>query len=201
MLEKLKKNLPLIIICIFGAFLRFYKLSYLVFHRDESPHTVQIAAKSLSYVFTYDFGSIVYQVLVHILLPFGKLEFMSRLPAALFGILVILGTYYVGKLLFGKRIGLTAALFVSFSGYFLWYSQYARAYTTFTFFSLLSLFFFYKAIKENETKYWILYIIFTVINVYTHLITSMTIISYAAFVGMLLLDKKIKLSKKKIVAN
>ncbi len=195
--EKLKKNLPLIIICIFGTFLRFYKLSFLVFHLDESPHTVQIAAKSLSYVLTHDYGSIVYQVFAHILLPMGKLELMSRLPAALFGILIILGTYYVGKLFFGKRIGLTAALFVSFSHYLISYSQYARAYTTFTLFSLFSLYFFYKAIKGNEAKYWVLYIIFAAINAYTHLITLMTLISYAAFVGILLLDKKIKGGKKK----
>ncbi len=197
MLEKLKKHLPLIIICIFGAFLRFYKLSYLVFHLDESPHTVQITAKSLSFVLTHDYGSIVYQFLVHILLPFGKLEFMSRLPAALFGVLIIIGTYYVGKLFFGKRTGLTAALFVSFSHYFLTYSQYARAYTTFTFFSLLSLIVFYKAIKGNETKFWILYIFISAINVYTHLITLMTILSYSAFIGILLLDKKIKVLKNK----
>jgi len=195
--EKLKKNFPLIIICIFGAFLRFYKLSYLVFHLDESPHTVQISAKSLSYVLTHDYGSVVYQFFVHILLPLGKLEFMSRLPAAIFGILIILGTYYVGKLFFGKRIGLAAALFVSFSHYFLSYSQYARAYTTFTFFSLVSLFVFYKAIKENETKYWILYIFFTALSAVTHLITLMAVLSYAGFVGMLLLDKKIRAGKKK----
>ena len=198
MLEKLKKNLPLIIVCIFGAFLRFYKLSFLVFHLDESPHTIQITAKSLSYVLTHDYGSIVYQVFAHILLPMGKLELMSRLPAAIFGILIILGTYHVGKLFFGKRTGLTAALFVSFSHYLLSYSQYARAYTTFTFFSLLSLFVFYKAIKENEPKYWILYIFIAALNAYTHLITLMTLISYAAFVGILLLDNKIKVGKKKL---
>ncbi len=197
MLEKLKKYFPLIIICVFGAFLRFYKLSFLVFHWDESPHTVQIAAKSLSFVLTHDYGSIVYQFLVHILLPFGKLEFVSRLPAALFGVLIILGTYYVGKLFFGKKTGLAAALFVSFSHYFLSYSQYARAYTIFTFFSLLSLIVFYKAIKENKTKYWILYVIISAINVYTHLITLITILSYAAFVGILLLDKKFKVLKDK----
>ena len=197
MLEKLKKYLPLIIICIFGVLLRFYKLGALVFHLDESPHTVQIAAKSLSYVLTHDNGSIVYQFFVHIFLPFGKLEFMSRLPAAIFGILIISGTYFVGKLFFGKRIGLTAALFVSFSHYLISYSQYARAYTTFAFFSLLSLFVFYKAIEENKTKYWILYIIITALNALTHLITLMAIISYAAFVGMLLFDKKIRVSKKR----
>lgn len=168
-----------------------------MFHLDESPHTIQIAAKSLSYGLTHDYGSIVYQFLVHILLPLGKLEFMSRLPAALFGILVILGTYSVGKLLFGKRTGLPAALFVSFSHYLLSYSQYARAYTTFCLFSLLSFFLFYRAIKDNEPKFWILYILFTALNAYTHMITLMAIISYSAFVGILLLDKKIKFAKKK----
>jgi len=197
MVEKLKKNVPLIFIFLFGSFFRFYKLNDLVFHLDEPLHTVQMAANSLSFVITHDFGSIVYQLLVHFLLPFGKLELMARLPAVIFGILVILGTYYVGKLFFGKRIGLIAALFVSFSHYFLSHSQYARAYTALTLFSLLSIFMFYKAIKENETKYWILYVIITALNIYTHLMTLVTVVSFAAFVGILLLDKKINFIKKK----
>lgn len=197
LLENLKKGLPLIIICIFGALLRFYKLGNFIFYWDEPSNTVRVAAKSLSFILTHDYGSILYQLLVHFLLPLGKLEFVSRLPAALFGILSILGTYYVGKLLFGKREGLIAALFVSFSHYLLRYSQHARAYTAFVFFSLLSLYFFYKAIKENKTKYWILCLIFTVINIYFHLFALVTVLIYISFVGVLLVEKLIKLKGKK----
>jgi len=197
LVENLKGSLPLIIICIFGALLRFYKLSNIIFHRDESWHTVEIAAKSLPFVLTHDYGSVLYQLLVHLLLPLGKLEFVSRLPAALFGILIILGTYYVGKLFLGKREGLIAALFVSFSHYLLDYSQYARAYTAFAFFSLISLYFFYKAIKENKVKYWILYILFTTINIYAHLFTLVTVGVYISFVGILAVEKLIGFNKKK----
>jgi len=197
LLENLKRSLPLIMICIFGALLRFYKLSHIIFHLDEPPHTIQIAAKSLSFVLTHDYGSVLYQLLVHFLMPLGKLEFVSRLPAALFGIFIILGTYYVGKLFFGRREGLIASLFVCFSHYLLRYSQYARAYTAFAFFSLLSLYFFYKAIKENKTKYWILYLIFTVINIYFHLFSLVTVFVYFSFVGILLVEKFIRLNKKK----
>lgn len=184
-------------ICLFGAFLRFYKLSQIIFHLDEPPHTIKIAAKSLSFVLTHDYGSVLYQLFVHFLLPLGKLEFVSRLPAALFGIFIIVGTYYVGKLFFGRREGLIASLFVCFSHYLLRYSQYARAYTAFTFFSLLSLYFFYKAIKENKTKYWILYLLFTVINIYFHLFTLVTVFVYFSFVGILFVEKFIRLNKKK----
>lgn len=193
----MKKNLPLIIICIFGALLRFNKLGALIFHLDEPLDSVRIAAKSLSFNVTHDYGSVLYQVVTHFILPLGKLEFFSRLPAVLFGILTIIGTYYVGKLFFGKKIGLSAALFVSFSHYLLSYSQYARGYTILTFLSLMSLVFFYKAIKDNKTKYWILYIIISVLNAYTHLISLMTILIYCAFVGILLIEALLRLNKKK----
>jgi len=196
LLENLKKSLPLIMICIIGALLRFYKLSHIIFHLDEAPHTIKIAAKSLSFVLTHDYGSVLYQLLAHFLIPLGKLEFVSRLPAALFGIFIILGTYYVGKLFFGRREGLIACLFVCFSHYLLRYSQYARAYTAVAFFSLLSLYFFYKAIKENKKKYWILYLTFTVINIYFHLFSLVTVLVYFSFVGILLVEKFIWLNKK-----
>ena len=197
LVENLKKSLPLIIICIFGAFLRFYKLSDIIFHLDEPQHTVEIAAKSMSFVLTHDYGSVLYQLLVHLLLPLGKLEFVSRLPATLFGILIILGAYYVGKLFFGRREGLLAALLVSASHYLLNYSQYARAYTAFAFFSLVSLYFFYKAISENRIKHWILYVIFTVVNIYAHLFTLVTVGVYMSFVGILAVEKLGGFNKKK----
>jgi 4-amino-4-deoxy-L-arabinose transferase-like glycosyltransferase/tetratricopeptide (TPR) repeat protein len=197
MFENLKVSASLIVICILGAIIRFYKLSELILYWDEPYHTVAIAAKPLSFNLTHDYGSMLYQILVHFLLPLGKLEFFSRLPAAVFGILIILGTYFVGKLFFGKREGIIAAIFVCFSPYLLNYSQYARAYTAFTFFFLLSLYFFFRAIKENKSKYWALYIIFTVISIYTHLITLVAVLIYVSFVGILLFEKLIKSKEKK----
>ncbi|MBU4495629.1 MAG: hypothetical protein KJ874_10040, partial [Acidobacteria bacterium] len=61
----LKKNLPLIIICIFGTLLRFNKLGVLIFHLDEPLDSVRIAAKSLSFNVTHDYGSVLYQVVTH----------------------------------------------------------------------------------------------------------------------------------------
>jgi uncharacterized membrane protein len=197
MSENLKVSISLTVICILGAILRFYKLSEIILYWDEPYHTVAIAAKPLSFNLTHDYGSMLYQILVHFLLPLGKLEFVSRLPAAVFGILIILGTYFVGKLFFGKREGVIAALFVCFSPYLLNYSQYARAYTAFTFFFLLSFYFFFKAIKENKLKHWALYIIFTVISVYTHLFTLVAVLIYVSFVGILLFEKLIKSKEKK----
>ena len=197
LINQAKNNLPLIFICFFGAVLRFHKLGTLIFHLDEPIHSIQVAAKSLLFNVTHDYGSVLYQVILHFILPLGKLEFISRLPAALFGILTIFGTYYAGKLFFGKNIGLTAALFVSFSPYLLRYSQYARGYTILTFLSLLSLIFFYKALKGNQTKDWILFVVFSAVNAYTHQISLMTIAIYSVFIGTLLVEKWLGLNKKK----
>jgi tetratricopeptide (TPR) repeat protein len=196
-LDFFKKNFAIIIICLVGAILRFNQLNDIIFHLDEPMHTVKVAAESLSYNLTNDFASMLYQVMAHFLLPLGKLEFVSRLPAAVFGVLIILGTYYVGKLLLGKREGIIAALFVCFSHYLVNYSQYARAYTAFTFFSLLSLYFFFRALKGNKKKDWAFYLVFTIINIYTHLFTLVTVLTQISYVGILLLEKHLKFGKKK----
>lgn len=190
-LEKLKTGLLLTIICIVGSLLRFFNLGRIIFYWDEPYHTVKIAAQSFSYAVSNDFGSVFYQLLLHFILPLGKPEFISRLPAAIFGILTIIVTYYVGKLLVGKTEGIIAALLVTFSSYLISFSQYARGYSGLTLFSLLSLYFFYRALKENKVVFWSLYIIFSVLNIYTHFFALITVFIYLSFGAILLLEKLI----------
>ncbi len=86
---------------------------------------------------------------------FGPGEFGARFPSALFGVLGILATYFLGKELFkDERTGFLGALILLTT---IGYSQMPRQAmmsTTLTFFIVLSLYFFSKA--REKSRYLIL---------------------------------------------
>lgn len=169
----LKKISPhaiaLSLVLVSGSILRFFNLGNIIFYWDEPLHSVRIAAQSLRFVLANNDASAFSALLVHLLLPLGKLEIMARLPSAVFGVGTIIAIYLLGKNLFSKREGLIAAFFVSFSPLLIRYSQYSRAYSVYIFLSLLSLFFFLKSTETNRTKHWVVYSLATIINLYNHM--------------------------------
>ena len=83
---------------------------------------------------------------------FGNGAFAVRLPFVLFGIGCIPLIYSIASRWFGKITGLFASAVISFSGYFILYSQLARPYSPGLFFSLLTVFFWTKIIFSVEEK-------------------------------------------------
>ena len=120
-------------------------------------------------------------MILHFFLYFGDSEFIARLPSAIFGILAIILIYAVGKMLFGTKEGLISALLLSISPMHIWYSQEARMYSLFTFLSLLSFFFFYRAIKDNDKIMWIGFTLSTFLCVYTHYFAFFVVLVQALF--------------------
>lgn len=184
--------LALGIILVFSFVLSFYRLGSRPLYGDEPFHTVAIAAKPLSYILTTNFGSTLYPFLLHFLLPLGQTETMARLPAALFGFLSVWGIFLLGKLFFKEREGLIVALFGALSTYILYFSQQARGYTGLLFFSIFSLYFFWRAVKENKISFWLLYILSTAIGTYTHFFLLIIVPVHAFFIIILAIEKWLK---------
>lgn len=159
----------LAVLVFLGGLIRLVNLGNIIFYWDEPLHCVRIAAQSLRWTLAHNDGSAFFALLVHLLLPLGKLEWMARLPSFLAGILVIPAVYYLGKELLGRRAGLLAAAFTTFSPLLIQYSQYSRMYATYILFSTLSLYFFDRAITKDTTRDWAGYAIFTVLLIYNHL--------------------------------
>lgn len=63
----------------------------------------------------------------------GDAEWVLRLPAALLGIATVPLIYGLGVRLSGRATGLLAALFLTLSGFHVWYSQEARMYSLLAF--------------------------------------------------------------------
>lgn len=170
--------LILIAITLLGAYLRIHNLGTQSIWLDEGASyryiqdtlvgTYRTAVNANEAPITF--------VLLHLMSYFGTSEFMLRFPSAISGILTIPVIYLMGSRLFGKEEGVISAFLLSTSMMHLWYSQEARMYAHMTLFSLLSLYFFYRANKENTKKLWAYFVIATSLAFYSHYYTVFVII-------------------------
>lgn len=172
--------LALVPILVLACFLRFYELGGRPLHGDETFHTVEVAAKPLTFILGTNYGSILDTLLIHFLLPLGKIETMARLPSALFGLLSVWVIFLIGKRLWSQKEGLIAALLAAVSTPIIFFSQEARGYTGLLFFSLISLYFFERARRENTAKVWILYSLSMALGLYAHLFLLVVLPVHAA---------------------
>lgn len=83
---------------------------------------------------------------------FGISEFSARIISVIFGTLVIFLIYLVGARVANKRVGLLAALIITFSLWEIVMSREARMYVQFQFFYLLTAYLFYIGLEKNNFK-------------------------------------------------
>ena len=158
------------LILLVGTLLRFYKITEEAFWIDEI-FQINATLKPLSEMFDYlpkDKPQLDY-IIQHFFMKFGNDEFHARLHAAIFGILSIFAMYFLGKRLYGERVGLISAFLLSISPVHVFYSQEGRPYSLFFLLTILLHYFFYGAVIENKNvkRNWIAYWITSVLAVYT----------------------------------
>lgn len=85
-----------------------------------------------------DFHPPGFHLLLHFWMMAGSNEIWIRLLPVLLGVGSIFLVFLLGKALLGEKAGLLAAFFLAIGPYHLWYSQEARPYMLFVFFSVLS---------------------------------------------------------------
>ena len=187
---KIKRDfylISLIILIIIGFILRFYKLSTQSLWIDEG-FSINAATQTLKYFypklesgFVYS-GSLLNTYLIAFFIKiFKDLIFAPRLVSVIFGILSIIVTFYFGKEIYNKKIGLIAALFVTFSSIEIAWSRQARMYAQFQFFYLLSLYLFYKFINNKSLKYFILALILTIATILSNILGFSLILIYFVY--------------------
>lgn len=136
-----------------------------------------------------------YYTILHFFLKFGKDEFILRLPSVIAGISCIPLVYKVGSDFFNYRVGLLSAFLLATSPFFYWHAQEARCYTLFTLFSLLSLIFFYNALRTNDASLWIGFVISTSLGFYTHYYAFFLILIEFSFMIVFINRYKLFISK------
>ncbi len=99
---------------------------------------------------------------------FGSGEVSLRALPCLFGILFIPAIFFVGASLFGRKTGLASALIAALGEFHVRYSQEVRMYSMLILLGLLSIYFLYKSLAEDRPRYWVGYVLFTVLTIYSH---------------------------------
>lgn len=116
----------------------------------------------------------------------GEREWVIRLPAVLFGCATIPLLYWVGRLAMSRAASLGATLLLAVSYHHIFFSQNARGYTGYIFFSLLSTGLLIQALREDRGRYWIGYVVATLLNFSALLIAAFVAASHVA-IGVALL--------------
>lgn len=89
----------------------------------------------------------------------GQTEWTVRLPAVIFGIATIPAMYWVGCLALSRQGGLGAALLLAVSFQHIFFSQDARGYSAYLFFSLLSSGLLVRGLQEDRLWIWAFYVV------------------------------------------
>jgi uncharacterized membrane protein len=113
----------------------------------------------------------------------GNTDFTNRFVSVVFGVLTVWAVFLLGRALFGKKEGLIAAFLLSFSPLHVYYSQEARGWAMFCLLVTLAAYCFAKINFTDNKKFYVYYVIISVLYLYTNLygiiiFTSFCVISF-----------------------
>ena len=106
---------------------------------------------------------------------FGETEWAVRLPAVLFGVATVPALYWVARLALSRWASLATALLLAVSYHHIFFSQNARGYSAYLFFSVLSTGFFVRALDDDRSRTWSLFVASAVLNLASQLLSAFVI--------------------------
>jgi 4-amino-4-deoxy-L-arabinose transferase-like glycosyltransferase len=134
-------------IVLAGAVLRLWQINHLGLNSDEAVYLGQAASiagdSTLNHLFPiYRAHPLLFQTVLSVAFHFGHgdHDLFGRVAAALVGLGTVLLTYATGKLLYGRRAGLFAALFMAVAPYGVVVSRQILLDGPEAFFAMLSLY-------------------------------------------------------------
>lgn len=167
-----------------GFWLRIRNLGALGFVVDEGMQALSVQGVLKHGIPLMDSGLVLPRALSYLYIQaffarvFELNEFWLRFPSVLFGVAVIVLAYILGKMLFGWRIGLLTAVFLTFSTWEIELSRYARFYTAFQFMFVVSSIFFYKGFMLNIKKYKLWFLLAALFAFSTHHLGQVLIVFF-----------------------
>jgi len=148
----------LMLLLLIGGFLRLWNLDECSLWVDE-VNTV-FAAQSMKDTgvpehpsgVIYDIAPFFTRCVAFTYQMLGVNEAASRIPAAIFGILAVILTFYCAKIVFDKSVGLFAVFLMTFSHFEIGWSRVSRPYTLLQVFALLTVLLFIKSFENQKYK-------------------------------------------------
>ena len=175
----------ILVISLVALVLRLYRLGGNDLWYDE------IYSVLISNNFLTDWNPPVYFAFLHYWIKlFGLSEFSLRFPSLIFSVVSIPCLFFLGKKIFNRQVGLYGALMMSLSGFHLWYAQEARPYSLSVLLSILSTYYLYRFIKEGKIKFGFVYVLFSVLGLYTNITYYHLFLILIQFLAVVVFIKK-----------
>ena len=143
--SRLKYGLALVGIVAFGAFLRLWKLGAVGFNSDEAVYAGQAAAiagdTEISKFFPiFRAHPMLFQAMLSVAYQFGTSVMIGRIASVLFGLATVVVVFVLGRLMYGARAGLIAALILAVMPYHVIVTRQVLLDGPMTFFATLTLY-------------------------------------------------------------
>ncbi len=163
--------LSLLFLMAAGTIIRFLFLTRKPFWFDESfsAEVAQISwGNFLRLLWWREANMSLYYLLLRIWLLFGHSEFYIRSLSVVFAAATIPAIYWLARLLYDRRVAMTAAALFTFNAYSVRYAQEARSYALFLFLATLSSAFLIALIRQPCRRNRVGYVLVSVLAVYAH---------------------------------
>lgn len=112
---------------------------------------------------------------------FGTGELAARSLSMIFGLGLIVLTYFTVRRIFENRTATLASFFVALSPFLVRYSQEARMYEMVAFLTLLGTYFLIRAFQEGKNQWWMLYAVTMALSMYTHYYAAFLIVVHVIY--------------------
>ncbi len=158
------------LIFLLGVLLRVSHLGAMSMWHDEA-YGYQFASRSLGEMFPLlkaDVHPPLYFLLLHIWLYFGSSAAWLRGLSVVFGMLVLIAGYLIGKRFFGVHVGLLLMFFLAVSPTEIHYSQEIRMYSLLAFLSGMMIYAALLYVRSRAHGHMALFIVTAALCLYTH---------------------------------
>jgi uncharacterized protein (TIGR03663 family) len=150
------EKLLIVLLIILTIFSRFYDLGARVMSHDEVNHVISSYDLYQGRGYRYDpvtHGPFQFHMVAFSYFMFGDSDFSARIPAALFGVAIVIFTIFAWRRYLGRIGALIGGLFFAISPYMLFYSRYTRNEIFIVFWGLVMLWLFLRYLECGETKF------------------------------------------------
>ncbi|MFH1339233.1 MAG: glycosyltransferase family 39 protein [Candidatus Omnitrophota bacterium] len=184
-----KKYLGLFLaVILVGSILRIYHLGRSSLWFDEAKSVIYSEKVNLKTIWTgivdRYYPSPLYELFIHYWGELGNSEVVLRLSSVLFSVISILAIYYLGGLLFDRKVGLLSAFILALSPLHVYYAQEARMYSLIILLAVMTVYFLKRFLQSGRVVFCAWYSILHVLNIYTHYMTILILFAEIVFFGL-----------------
>ena len=183
------------IILSLGLFLRIYQLTQEKFFAFSSMADV---GNLCNYWFSVGHFPTFFLIKHYWIKIFGTGMFAVHSLPIICGILSVYVIFLLGKELYGAQVGLLSGYFFAVSTIHIFHSQFYGLYTMVNLFVLLSCLFFLKVLFNDKVKFWLGYILFTLLALFLSYSTLPMLVCQILCIILLPVVKNRLISIKKI---